>query len=133
MQKWPFFRNQKQNETIISTKLEDGKISYKDKRPAIIVSSTSWTSDEDFSILLEAAMSYDNYLKNNNKYPNLLIIVTGKGPLKEYYINKMKSINLTHVAFRTVWLESQDYPKLLGCADLGVSLHASSSGIINVI
>lgn len=41
----------------------------------------------------------------------------------------MREMNLTRVAFRTLWLEPEDYPLLLGSADLGVSLHASSSGL----
>ena len=33
------------------------------------------------------------------------------------------------MSFRTLWLDAADYPTLLGCADVGVSLHSSSSGV----
>ena len=36
-------------------------------RPALIISSTSWTPDEDFSILLDADVQHDT------KVPNLVI------------------------------------------------------------
>jgi beta-1,4-mannosyltransferase len=32
----------------------DGSVIMKPTRPAVLVSSTSWTEDEDFSILLDA-------------------------------------------------------------------------------
>lgn len=123
-------------------------ISLKWNRPALIVSSTSWTPDEDFNILLEAALMYDRRvsallneddlkredvfwqeIKGGKQYPRLLFIITGKGPEKEKYEQKMAKLNLKRVAFRTMWLEPEDYPLLLGSADLGVCLHTSSSGL----
>ncbi|GKV45358.1 hypothetical protein SLEP1_g52453 [Rubroshorea leprosula] len=122
----------------------------KQNRPALIVSSTSWTPDEDFGILLEAAVMYDSRVAailnendstdegvlwkeiSNGKqllYPRLLFIITGKGPEKEKYGEKIKYLTLKRVAFRTMWLSAEDYPLLLGSADLGVCLHTSSSGL----
>lgn len=127
-----------------------GNISLKASRPALVVSSTSWTSDEDFSLLLEAAVMYDRRVAaalneddsieeeklwidiNNGKrhlYPRLLFIITGKGPERKKYEEQIKKLKLRRVAFRTMWLPAEDYPLLLGSADLGVSLHTSSSGL----
>ena len=64
-----------------------------------------------------------------NSLPNLVIVVTGKGPQKAMYESKMHQLHLQHVAFRTAWLQPADYPVLLGSADLGISLHTSSSGL----
>jgi beta-1,4-mannosyltransferase len=133
--------NQELNETLFTTKF-NADISLKQNRPALVVSSTSWTPDENFGILLEAAVMYDRRVAARSKgsetaeiseeqhhYPNLLFIITGKGPEKEMYEEKIKRLNLRHVAFRTMWLAAEDYPLLLGSADLGVCLHTSSSGL----
>ncbi|KAL2631705.1 hypothetical protein R1flu_016391 [Riccia fluitans] len=131
--------------------MEGDMYSYRDGRPALIVSSTSWTADEDFSILLEAALMYDRRVSailgesdsvfekeaNQDKvkprlsslFPRLLIIVTGKGPMRSLYEDRIRKLRLRRVAFRTMWVSAEDYPLLLGSADLGVSLHTSSSGL----
>ena len=61
--------------------------------------------------------------------PRILFLVTGKGPQREAYRRRMKSLDLRRVAFRLLWLEAADYPLLLGSCDLGVCLHMSSSGV----
>ncbi|KAB2064198.1 hypothetical protein ES319_A09G004800v1 [Gossypium barbadense] len=138
-----------QNESLFRTQV-DTDILLKPNRPALVVSSTSWTPDEDFEILLEAAVMYDRrvaaLLDENDSadegvlwkeisggkqylYPRLLFIITGKGPEKEKYEEKIKRLNVKRVAFRTMWLSTEEYPLLLGSADLGVCRHTSSSGL----
>merc|ERR1711991_1259891 len=39
------------------------------------------------------------------------------------------TLGLSHVSIVTTFLPIEDYPKLLGAADLGISLHTSSSGL----
>ena len=106
-------------------------------RPLLITSSTSWTDDEDFDLLLEAMSLFNNKLLSSSSSPSstttnelkALVVITGKGPLKERYEEKMSRMSLERVSFQTVWLEPADYPRLLACADVGISLHTSTSGL----
>ena len=41
-------------------------------------------------------------------------IVLGKGPDRKKYEDQIKRLKLRRVAFRTMWLASEDYPLLLG-------------------
>ena len=101
-------------------------------RPALLVSSTSWTPDEDFGMLLEAlgiydararAMNYRAHDNNNNNepgvvtpLPKVLMVVTGKGPLKERYMREVEALQdgWQWVRCISLWLEAEDYPVLLG-------------------
>ncbi|XP_022595177.1 chitobiosyldiphosphodolichol beta-mannosyltransferase [Seriola dumerili] len=109
--------------------LADDSVTLTMERPALLLSSTSWTEDEDFSILLEALKEYEGFIKEGASLPPLVCAITGKGPQKEHYRKLIDSLQLEHVEICTPWLEAEDYPVLLGSADLGVCLHKSSSGL----
>lgn len=108
--------------------------SIMDGSTKLLVSSTSWTPDEDFSILLDALVSYSTTFSSpKSELPPLLVIVTGKGPDKSKYIARIKSLKderkLEGITIGTPWLSMQHYALLLASADLGVCLHKSSSGV----
>ncbi|KAJ7630390.1 mannosyltransferase [Roridomyces roridus] len=99
-------------------------------RPALLVSSTSWTPDEDFSILITALGQYNvRASAAQGKLPKVLVILTGKGPLRDKYMSEVGELQKEWewVKCINMWLEAEDYPVLLGSADLGICLHTSSS------
>ncbi len=110
------------------------QVQLRPDRPLLIISSTSWTEDEDFNILLDFAAYYSKYVravvaaKLTTSVPRIFIVITGKGPLKEFYEEKIAKEDFSHVTFFTAWLEIEEYPLLLASSDLGVCLHNSSSG-----
>lgn len=99
----------------------------------ILVSSTSWTPDEDFAVLIEALLQYSNLAVTQPQLPEVLAIITGKGPQKQMYVDRISALEasgkLKKVTIRTAWLSVTDYARLLASASLGVSLHTSSSGV----
>jgi beta-1,4-mannosyltransferase len=106
----------------------------RDRRPALIVYPTSWTADEDFELLLEAAIRCDEIISRHdqrdadNSFTDLLIVITGQGPLRARYQEEIARLQLKKVHLRTLWLAPEDYPLMLGAADLGLCCHRSSSG-----
>jgi beta-1,4-mannosyltransferase len=105
------------------------------ERQALLVSPTSWTADEDFSVLLDAALQCDDMIRaheaksGGQPFPHLLILITGKGPLRRHYETQIARLALRKIHLRTLWLAVEDYALLLGAADAGICLHRSSSGL----
>ncbi|PIN11993.1 Chitobiosyldiphosphodolichol beta-mannosyltransferase [Handroanthus impetiginosus] len=100
--------NNDPNDTPFTTRV-GADIFLKQSRPALIV------SNEDFGILLEAALMYDrrvaalfsddestgdevvwDSIRDGKQflYPRLLFIITGKGPEKEKYKRKIRKLSL---------------------------------------
>ncbi|CAG7847971.1 UDP-glycosyltransferase TURAN {ECO:0000303/PubMed:25919390} [Serendipita indica DSM 11827] len=109
------------------------------ERPALLITSTSWTPDEDFSILIEALKRYERAARTHNAkqpakpLPKVLMCITGQGPLRAKYMAEIQDLIITEkwewVRCQSLWLEPEDYPRLLGSCDLGISLHSSSSAL----
>ncbi|KIM84705.1 glycosyltransferase family 33 protein [Piloderma croceum F 1598] len=104
-------------------------------RPALLITSTSWTPDEDFSLLIQALKLYEMRARVINRHrvgdgegrkrvlPKVLMVVTGKGPLKERYMREVEMLQSGDgenedrwewVRCISLWLEAEDYPVLLG-------------------
>jgi beta-1,4-mannosyltransferase len=102
-------------------------------RTKILVTSTSYTADEPLQPLLSALSRYSDM--KDPSLPRILLLITGRGPMQEQYRQMITQLSLDMMnddfkcAAKMVWLEPDDYPKLLACADLGISLHVSSSGL----
>ncbi|KAI5633285.1 chitobiosyldiphosphodolichol beta-mannosyltransferase [Phthorimaea operculella] len=111
------------------TQVMDGQVEARVDRPGLLFSSTSWTPDEDFGILMEALQVYESTFHVSKRLPKLICVITGKGPMKQHYINLITTKHWQHVKVITPWLEACDYPTMVASADLGVCLHTSSSGL----
>ncbi|KAH3661398.1 hypothetical protein OGAPHI_006805 [Ogataea philodendri] len=91
----------------------------------LVVSSTSFTPDEDFGVFVEALKRLDTRLESR-----VFVVVTGKGPLQREFLDMVAAHSWSkNIVIKNVWLPIAEYPKLLQVADVGVSLHYSSSGL----
>lgn len=91
------------------------------ERTALLISSTSWTADEDFGLLIEALEIYNRVASakgDDNDLPRILVMITGKGPLKDIHMGKIRRLQHAWDFVRCIstWLETLDYPLLLGCS-----------------
>eukprot|EP01130_Rhizamoeba_saxonica_P004087 TRINITY_DN1681_c0_g1_i3.p1 TRINITY_DN1681_c0_g1~~TRINITY_DN1681_c0_g1_i3.p1 ORF type:complete len:390 (+),score=52.89 TRINITY_DN1681_c0_g1_i3:91-1260(+) len=102
-------------------------VQLKTNRPVLIVSSTSWTEDEDFGVLLNALIELNNLTGDDSSFPEIRLVVTGDGDMRSHYEELFTQHNFPKIDLFTVFLPYPDYITLLGCSDLGICLHYSSS------
>jgi len=96
-----------------------------------MITSTSYTPDEDLSMLIDALELLSKEQEQNPKIPNFHLIVTGAGPQKKKFLEIFKKFNQHHtkIKIEAKWLEIDDYPLMIASADLGICMHMSSSGL----
>lgn len=125
----PLDSREQLKDIVTNNKLVFGDINYNQNNDRILITSTSFTQDEDFTILVEALNILDVQLKNSSSPKRIIMIVTGKGPMQEDFHRMLDSYPWKKVIIKNLWLPIADYPKILKIADLGISLHYSSSGL----
>ncbi|KHJ48066.1 glycosyltransferase, group 1 family protein [Trichuris suis] len=121
-----------QHESRFTFEQHDGTCVKRSDRPCILLTSTSWTPDEDFDLLIEALTIYSQYPMEDGQtsLPALFVVITGKGSLREEFLRHIQEVDFKgRVTVVTMWLQPEEYPRLLACADIGLSLHSSTSGL----
>ena len=100
-----------------------------------IVCPTSWTEDEDFDLVIDAVPLLDERVRgweaagSGRRFPDIVILVTGDGARRAQFERRFAGLPARRIQLRARWLEPEDYPKVVGSADLGLCLHRSSSGL----
>jgi len=100
-----------------------------------IISPTSWTADEDFDVVIDAVRYVEDRIRGweagepGRRFADLVMLVTGDGQRRAEFERRFAGLPARRVQLRTRWLEPEDYPRIVGAADLGLCLHRSSSGL----
>ncbi len=63
------------------------------------------------------------------RFPDIVILVTGDGARRAEFERRFAGLPARRIQLRARWLEPDDYPRVVGSADLGLCLHRSSSGL----
>src|SRR4029077_3045802 len=100
-----------------------------------VVCPTSWTEDEDFDVVIEAVMRLEGRIRgweagnSSRRFPELVILVTGNGARRAEFERRFAGLPALRMQLRARSLQPEDYPRVVGSADLGLCLHRSSSGL----
>jgi beta-1,4-mannosyltransferase len=87
----------------------------------VVVCPAGWTADEDIELLLAALRLLRDC--------ELTVYITGEGMKRKELEPDLQALRASGVLVNTGFLPEDDYWSLIGRADLGLSLHRSSSGL----
>jgi beta-1,4-mannosyltransferase len=101
-----------------------------DLAPIVLVSSTSWSQDEDMTMLLDALASVaQSDAARHAPVRPLVLVATGLGPGRAAFEARAREIDRPSLRIVTGWLAEDLYRDLLRSAQLGISMHRSASGL----
>ena len=99
----------------------------------LVLSPTSWTADEDFDLLLDAAQRVDEMCHHSpgtvagrSEFSSSPLVVVRCESGSSVNVSKLRLLNLT---LSTAWIEPDQYPAVVASADIGLCLHRSASGL----
>ncbi len=112
-----------------------GRLGVRLTQTGLIVCPTGWTEDEDFDVILDAVTLLEDRIRHweaanpRKRFTDLVLLVTGDGARRVQFERRVAGLPARRVQLRTRWLAPEEYPRVVGSADLGLCLHRSSSGL----
>jgi beta-1,4-mannosyltransferase len=91
----------------------------------LIVSPTSWSSEEDMPLLARGLARFSR----SGEAPPIVVFATGVGPHRGAFEQHARTLQSVQLSIVTGWLPDALYRRLLSVADLGISVHRSTSGL----
>jgi beta-1,4-mannosyltransferase len=112
-----------------------GRLGIVGSTAGFIICPSSWTEDEDFDVVIDAVQRLEERIRGweaggaGRRFPHLIILVTGDGARRVEFERRFAGLQTRRVQLRARWLDPEEYPRVVGSADLGLCLHRSSSGL----
>jgi beta-1,4-mannosyltransferase len=112
-----------------------GRLGVRTGTSGFIICPSSWTEDEDFDVVIDAVVRLEERIRGweaaqpSRRFPHLIILVTGDGARRVEFERRFAGLPSRRIQLRARWLEPEEYPRVVGSADLGLCLHRSSSGL----
>jgi beta-1,4-mannosyltransferase len=112
-----------------------GRLGVRSGPCGFIICPSSWTEDEDFDVVVDAVVRLEERIRGweatdpGRRFPQLIVLITGDGARRVAFERRFAGLPSRRVHLRARWLEPEEYPQVVGSADLGLCLHRSSSGL----